>query len=249
MKRDLQTIIREAAERYGLKYNETEADNVVNVNFSEMSLGELEEFVQKAVKALSKRAFHAGFRDGREAQGKLDGKRDERKKSPQQRRDEIIEKAKRELVEIIDTGGRNLETPYFFANVTWAPNRLEFVVNREKRTVVALIKGRRSGRVYSRGVAKCHPDDCFNVHLGKIIALYKALGLKVTDEYLNAPQPTEVRVGDVVYFEYSAFFKEARVTDKLFPSITNEIKLDVAAEYISQGIARIIDDSREGVAK
>ena len=51
---------------------------------------------------------------------------------------------------------------------------------------------------YARGIAKAAPDDCFNVHIGKAIALHRALGLEVPDEYLNAPQPTEVRVGDAV---------------------------------------------------
>ncbi len=52
--------------------------------------------------------------------------------------------------------------------------------------------------VRDRGIAKATPDDCFNIHIGKAIALRRALGLAVPDEYLNAPQPTEVRVGDFV---------------------------------------------------
>src|SRR5699024_6527622 len=74
----------------------------------------------------------------------------------------------------------------------------EFVVNKEKRTVVALLRGWGSGTIVKRGIAKCAPKDCFNVHIGKAIALRRALGLEVPDEYLNAPQPTEVREGDIV---------------------------------------------------
>src|SRR5699024_10212129 len=73
-----------------------------------------------------------------------------------------------------------------------------FVVNKGKRTVVALMRGELSDTVYSRGIAKCAPGDCFNVHIGKAIALRRALDLEVPDEYLNAPQPTEVREGDFV---------------------------------------------------
>src|SRR5699024_4552499 len=76
--------------------------------------------------------------------------------------------------------------------------REEFIVNKEKRTVVCLLKGSSRPKVYSGGIAKCAPNDCFNVHLGKAIALRRALGLDVPDEYLYAPQPTEVRKGDVV---------------------------------------------------
>src|SRR5690606_31968390 len=71
----------------------------------------------------------------------------------------------------------------------------------EKRTVVCLLKGFRIPVIYAKGIAKCAPGDCFNVHIGKAIALRRALGLKVPSDYLNAPQPTEVRVGDVVKFD------------------------------------------------
>lgn len=76
--------------------------------------------------------------------------------------------------------------------------RTEFVVNRGKRTVVALRY--YCGMVVNRGIAKCAPDDTFNVHIGRAIALRRALGLDVPDYYVNAPKPTEARVGDVVLF-------------------------------------------------
>jgi len=82
---------------------------------------------------------------------------------------------------------------------TFYPNdgdRVEYVVDRDKRTVVALIKD-NSG-VFARGIAKCAPGDVFNEALGKAIALRRALGLPVPSEYLNAPKPEGVRVGDVV---------------------------------------------------
>jgi len=103
--------------------------------------------------------------------------------SPQQRRDEIVKQAKREVEEI-----RN--DPIQMEGLLAA-----FVVDREKRMVTALLSSVLTGVVERQGVAKCHPDDCFNIHLGKIIALYKALGLKIPYEYYNAPQPTEVQVG------------------------------------------------------
>ncbi|WP_025846536.1 hypothetical protein [Brevibacillus agri] len=105
-------------------------------------------------------------------------------KSPQQLRDEIVERAKRDVTELVE----------HFAESTI--EEVEFVVNRNKRTIVALLK--YCGTVTNRGIAKCAPGDVFNAHIGRAIALRRALGLPVPDEYLNAPQPTEVRVGDVV---------------------------------------------------
>jgi hypothetical protein len=78
----------------------------------------------------------------------------------------------------------------------------EFVVNREKRTVVCLIRGINTKKVHARGIAKCMPYDCFNIHIGKAIALCRALGKAVPDYLLNAPNPTEPQVGDVVEFHH-----------------------------------------------
>ncbi|GIQ63682.1 hypothetical protein PACILC2_22500 [Paenibacillus cisolokensis] len=82
------------------------------------------------------------------------------------------------------------------ARYTGAHSEVKFVVNREKRTVVALRY--YCGVVDNRGIAKCAPGDVFNTHIGRAISLRRALGLTVPDEYLNAPQPTEPRVGDIV---------------------------------------------------
>lgn len=73
-----------------------------------------------------------------------------------------------------------------------------YIIDKRKKVVVALLKGVDSGRVRARGIAKTHPNDCFNAHIGKAIALRRALGKEVPNEYLNAPQPTEAKVGDVV---------------------------------------------------
>ncbi|MFP6000988.1 hypothetical protein J7W01_14585 [Bacillus subtilis] len=109
-------------------------------------------------------------------------------KTAQARRDEIVEQAKADVEKLSNYGaGVRYETDVF----TKATCNVEFVANRDKRTVVALVKGVRTGNVYAKGIAKAAPSDCFNVHIGKAIALRRALGLAVPDEYLNAPQPTE----------------------------------------------------------
>ncbi|PAE24015.1 hypothetical protein [Bacillus sp. 7894-2] len=81
--------------------------------------------------------------------------------------------------------------------------KVEFIVNAEKRTVVALLRGAGSGVIRGRGIAKCDPSDCFNEHIGKAIALRRALGLDVPSEYLNAPEPEGVQVGDVVRVHFT----------------------------------------------
>jgi hypothetical protein len=110
-------------------------------------------------------------------------------------RDDIIEMAKRDVAEL----ERRMENYEIRSFSMYA----QYFINREKRTVVALIRQSTNfpplkDRPVSRGIAKCRPDDCFNAHIGRAIALRRALGLEVPDEYLNAPQPTEVRVGDIV---------------------------------------------------
>jgi hypothetical protein len=176
-------------------------------------------------------------------------------KSPQQFRDEIVERAKRDIEELKTTHYPTLAQYYIARNITWNPEcDAEFIVNREKRTIVCLLRAQRydgKGKVVSRGIAKCAPDDCFNVHIGKAIALRRALGLPVPIKYLNAPQPTEVRVGDIV--NGSGLFG-AYTPDKTF-TITAD-RGDNSFKYAERPsdwiyrhqIGRIIDDSREEVS-
>lgn len=93
----------------------------------------------------------------------------------------------------------------------------EFVIDREKRTVVVLgfdAFGNRKKRAL--GIAKCAPGEVFNADIGKAISLRRALGLTVPDEYLNAPQPDEPRVGAVVAGKYpSGYYRD----DKRFTLI------------------------------
>lgn len=75
--------------------------------------------------------------------------------------------------------------------------RIEFIVNAEERTVVALA---RLGNipnledVLGKGIAKCAPGDVFNADIGKAIALGRALGLDVS-KFEKAVQPSEVVTG------------------------------------------------------
>lgn len=53
---------------------------------------------------------------------------------------------------------------------------VEFIVNRKNRKVTALIKD-EDGKIFAKGIAKCSPDDCFHAHIGRAIALRRALGV------------------------------------------------------------------------
>ncbi len=162
-------------------------------------------------------------------------------KSPRQIRDEIIEKAKCDLIKL-----------KIIARDDYAKH-VKFFINKEKRTVAALLVSRVSRRVFERGIAKCDPTDCFNVHIGKAIALRRALGLEIPDEYLNAPQPTEVRVGDVVSGgrEQGYYSEKRRFTLSSYDAFSNSYPYeeDKSDWIYATDIGRIIDDSREGDSK
>lgn len=151
-------------------------------------------------------------------------------KSPQQRRDEIVEQAKR------DVEYWEYEMP-----MRYRYNYVNFVVNKEKRTVVALLKVLAGSKAAKRGIAKCAPNDCFNSHIGKAIALRRALGLPVPDEYLNAPQPTEVRVGDIVDWGWKKL--SYKIADGYRVICLNNG--EDMTEYAEIKYAKIIDDSRD----
>ena len=116
-------------------------------------------------------------------------------KTKQEIRDKAVEQAKKDITWAEERLGR------IRANGEIAL-RIEYVVNRKKRTVVSLIYG-IDGEVISRGIAKCSVLDCFNEYLGKAVALSKALvgdgnTYNVPNVYQNVPNPQGFRVGDIV---------------------------------------------------
>lgn len=166
-------------------------------------------------------------------------------KTPQMVRDEIVEHAKADVRRLEASYGRRVcgsgvsFWPDACAKDGYGPvHDVEYVVNAQKRTVVALIRY-KYGELQYRGIAKCAPGETFNAHIGRAISLRRALGLTVPAEYLNAPGPTEVRVGDVVIGKSASF------------TIVNDIvsdrdKLSLKfANTLLGGTLRITDDSRE----
>jgi hypothetical protein len=80
----------------------------------------------------------------------------------------------------------------------------------DDRTVRVVVES--SANCGNWGTATCAIGECFNVHIGKIIALRRALRWSIADEYTQIPQPTssDVRVGDLV--DLSSGHKGVRVT-------------------------------------
>ncbi|MEK5414368.1 hypothetical protein [Paenibacillus sp. FSL L8-0708] len=179
--------------------------------------------------------------------------------SPQQVRDEVVERAVADVSNPYKFSGT--EIPGDPDGISFWPegspskmHEVTYVVNREKRTVVALIRCIHDGFTV-RGIAKCAPGETFNAHIGRAIALYRALGLNVPAEYLTCPQPEEVRVGDVITFEgvsgYGTLYEVLTLDDR------GENLRIIADEYayrvgegargggLNDGVAQIIDDSRE----
>lgn len=121
-----------------------------------------------------------------------------KKLTPNQQRGELIERAKEfEEVQKNNTGNmtkrRGYDSPIDNIHLCDA----DFKVNDEKRTVVCLLRGQIGGQVITRGIAKCMPGEVFNEHIGKAIALARALEIDVPEEFLNAVQPS-VAKGQVV---------------------------------------------------
>lgn len=172
-------------------------------------------------------------------------------------RDEVIERAKADVAELTrivsGTGWVDAGIPEF---ERCGPLLFKFVVNRAKRTVVALgeLKYFQDGEIEARGKSRCAPGDVFNSHIGRAISLRRALGLEVPEEYTNAPQPESVRVGDIVNGLEGAYIPnstgpitEVNGRDIYYHSPQSTRDDGLVFDYVS--CVEVIDDSREGGAR
>lgn len=222
-----------------------------------------EENADELSRALRRKAYANGYEQGRFDQRMetaygdvakiVRGSADEYvEKTQQERRDEIVEQAKAGIEELKDATGALTGRKGYRAKILICD--ADFVVNKEKRTVVCLLRDQVvCETIRAKGIAKCDPSDCFNVHIGKAIALHRALGLDVPVEYLDAPQPMEIRVGDVVEFDTHFGEYKQRTIRQIFETVykfTSGTWLDKDAnERYGGGYynIKIIDDSREEV--
>lgn len=105
-------------------------------------------------------------------------------------RKDVVEKAQNYVSNLINAHG----VARFMRNGYVVP---KFIVNEEKRTVVALLQY-FDGEIAAKGKAKATEDDVFNADIGKAIALARALVNDVPEEFVNAPQPERAEVGMIV---------------------------------------------------
>lgn len=166
-----------------------------------MDKKELCNLVTDIFDEISTRAYGEGYRQGRFDQ-EMEQDEKPKTKTDQERRNEIIEQAKRDVKDLINHGMPGAEVDPSKGNDTYQEEiyTVEFLSDSDKRKVTALVKRKRDKHPRHVGRAKALPEDCFNVHIGKAIALRRALGLEVPEEYLNTPQPTAVYIGDILTF-------------------------------------------------
>ena len=157
-------------------------------------------------------------------------------------REEIVQRAIDYVEEQIDNNGE----------VSHGVHALipEFIVDIENRMVMALLRSPyATGAIVSRGMAETSEDDVFNEHIGKAIALARALGEEVPEEFIIAPQPEQAEVGMVVASIFDG--KEYELTGR---AEHLDVKGEGRAFYIFGSNAlwvgsdqfTIIDDSKVG---
>ncbi|MBJ6364178.1 hypothetical protein ACFOQM_23440 [Paenibacillus sp. GCM10012307] len=121
--------------------------------------------------------------------------------------------------------------------------------------MVALITGTSDTRAWAKGIAKAAPGDVFNEHIGKAIALHRALGLPVPSEYLNAPEPEGFRVDDVVT-NRDGVYADVRFTSTLLHRLPGYDGVTIKGVYcgdawrhsyshgwVGENQIRVVDDS------
>lgn len=155
-------------------------------------------------------------------------------------REEIIEKAKADVAELIRVGNVSTSDLPETSPLSNKFYRVTFEINRKKHAVVALVRLMYGNDIVAKGIAKCAPNDCFNVHIGMAIALHRALGLDIPQEYVNAAQPTESVVGD--YVEYDGYIVKVEPSGRVY----NYTRGGCAVGSCVARKGRIIDDSRDG---
>lgn len=131
--------------------------------------------------------------------------------TPKLTRDGVVQQAIDDVKDLLSRNySSRTEVAKFVGETLWfvsegglytVTDEVLFAINADKRTVVASIRYNQNPKdVYKQGRAKCAPGDVFNEHIGKAIALRRALGLTVPVEYyeVEARDSDDLAVGDVV---------------------------------------------------
>ena len=155
--------------------------------------------------------------------------------TPNQQRAAIIEKAKAFVKNIVGEYGTFRTTIGKYKDQCVKPI---FYVNEKKRAITILIYGAFGKELIFKGLAKCVLGDVFNEHIGKAIALGRALGLDVS-EFEQVVQPT-VAVGQIASHDDSEVYTITEITtDK---ALTNPGSFYELSSF-EKGGAYIINDT------
>lgn len=73
---------------------------------------------------------------------------------------------------------------------------VDFLNKKVTVVITSTVAGNIGATTQLRGVSRCNPTDEFNVHIGTVIAVYRALGVPVPQEYLSYGD-TSAPVGQV----------------------------------------------------
>lgn len=175
-----------------------------------------------------------------------------------QSREEIVKEAIADVADLLArtyTSGRTPEVVEHVGTVIAfnLNDRIEFFVNKKKRQVVAKVwifssTGTAKDKSYATtGIARCAPSDVFNEHVGKAIALRRALGLEVPTKYyeVGGIAPEGKQVGDVVkFYDGDVLYRNTLVGDYVGHPRSGK----TGAKSFNASIAKVIDDSARYVA-
>lgn len=137
-------------------------------------------------------------------------------------RAKVIEMARERVAELLRIGRDDDARLEGSAKFRGAWFEIDFVVNRDKRAVTALVYElnglfgaytRKRRKPDAVGIAKCAPDDVFNADLGKAIAAERALGLTLTAAFVGAPKPEKAEPGVVIRKIDGAHIGKTRVVE------------------------------------
>ena len=146
---------------------------------------------------------------------------EDKPKTPNQQRKEIIEKAK----EFVDENGGD---------------DYHFEIDEKEGQILAWKVVKRGVKT---GLSTCHHNEVFNEDIGRAIAFGRAENLDVS-EFENAVQPTEVVVGHVVEYVYpnnnSGTFKVADIRDNGF---SDRALYNFENRWADEKVCKILNDT------
>ncbi|WP_392454838.1 hypothetical protein ACF3OH_12065 [Chryseomicrobium aureum] len=175
----------------------------------EKEVAELKKVVEVLSQPVKNMTIEVDVKKLTESIAKATPKHSNLPQSNNQKRAAIIEKAKlfveaRQAVRKGDEHNQDRVHGNSTAKHHWYET--EFAIKNEKVTAVIYwleFGKKRAKKPTHIGRAKCHPHDVFNEHIGKAIALGRALGLDVS-EFEQAVQPDDVVVGMIVAGSYES---------------------------------------------